>query len=145
MDRAAWPASMMNGMGKRLRAVRSVRTKPGQTVVTCAGSGEVDAQRLQEVDLGCLGRSVGLGAGEPAVTGYGGGVGDVHGEDEHVPSRHLPKPVFAAGRDRDGGAAACELACHGGANAARCADDPGGLPVQLHAGSRVIWSWLTPR
>ena len=35
MDRAAWPTSMMKGMGKGLRAVRSVRTKPGQIVVTC--------------------------------------------------------------------------------------------------------------
>ena len=35
MDRAAWPASMMKGMGKGLPAVRPVRTKPGQIVVTC--------------------------------------------------------------------------------------------------------------
>jgi hypothetical protein len=45
-----------------------VRTKPGADGRDLhAGSGEVDAQRLQEVDLGGLGRSVGLGAGQPAV------------------------------------------------------------------------------
>ena len=76
MDRAAWPTSMMKGMGKGLRAVRSVRTKPGADGSDLhPGPGEVDAQRLQEVDLGGLGRSVGFCASQPAVAGYGGDAG----------------------------------------------------------------------
>ena len=74
-----------------------------------------------------------------------GSVGDVDGHDKHGPTRHLPKSVFAAGRDRDGSAAAEEFACHGGADSAGPADDPGGLPSQIHAEPLVSWSWLTPR
>src|SRR6185437_3852268 len=37
---------------------------------------EVDAQRLEQVDLGRLGRAVGFGAGQPAVAGDGGDAGD---------------------------------------------------------------------
>ena len=75
----------------------------------------------------------------------GGGVGDVGGQDEHVPARNVLELLLAAGRDRDGRATAYEFACHGGADSAGSADDPGDLAVQLHAGSLVIWSWLTPR
>ena len=73
------------------------------------------------------------------------GVGDVEWHDEHVPSRYLPELLVAAGRDRDGGSAAGEFPGDRCADSAGSADDPGDLAVQLHAGSRVIWSWLTPR
>ena len=60
----------MNGIGKVLPVGQSVRTKPGQIVVTRDPAGrEVDAQRLEQVELGRLRRAVGLGAGEAAVAG----------------------------------------------------------------------------
>jgi hypothetical protein len=40
------------------------------------GPGDVDAQGLQQVDLCRLGRAAGLGAGQPAVSGYGGDADD---------------------------------------------------------------------
>ena len=91
MARAASSASMMNGIGKSFDSVISVRTKPGQTVVTrtpCPAQRR--AQRLEQVDLRGLRGAVGLGAGEAAVAGH----------------RRDPDEVPAPGRDHrrdDGG------------------------------------------
>ncbi len=89
-----------------------------------AHPGEVDPDVLVE-DLGVPARRVHrlpvAGAQHGKVDGSelfvhsrGGGrnrrsVGDVERHDEHVPSRHLPKLLVAAGRDRDGAATGCEL------------------------------------
>ena len=81
----------MNGIGKSFASVISVRTKPGQTVVTrtpCAAQRR--SQRLEQVDLRGLGGAVGLRAGEAAVAG----------------NRRDPDEVAAPGRDHrrdDGG------------------------------------------
>ena len=44
ISRAASSASMMKGMGKELLSVISVRTKPGQTVVTRTPFADKDAR-----------------------------------------------------------------------------------------------------
>ena len=75
--RPAASASMMNGIGNRLPAVRSVRTNPGQMVVTrTPRRADLDAQRLEQVDLPRLGRAVGLGAGDAPVAGDRGDARD---------------------------------------------------------------------
>ena len=75
----------------------------------------------------------------------GGGVGDVGGEDEHVPAG-TPRGAAPSRRAEIATVAPrrSEFACHGGADSAGSADDPGDLAVQIHAGSLVSWSWLTP-
>ena len=78
MARAASSASMMNGIGKLVDRVISVRTKPGQTVVTRTPRGaERRPQRLEQIDLRGLGGAVRLGSGHPAVSGNRGDPHDV--------------------------------------------------------------------
>ena len=67
--RAASSGSSMNGIGKLLRPVRRCARSPGQMVTTRRPRPQVDAQRLQQVDLGRLGGAVGLGLRQAAVAG----------------------------------------------------------------------------